>query len=618
MLKKNVLVPLLIIIAVGFVLRIYRLEAVPLRGDEAFTIQNWMSRPLSDSLVSIATIEPHPFLNYVLFRIWALLAGTSVFSARFLPALVNLLGIPSVYAFGKRLFNKRIGLVSALLWAFHPFLIWHSQDARNYAIWSALSVLALWLGLRALEVNQRKDWWLYLFSALLSVNIFYFDWLTLVGFVFYAVYRYWKDWSRLGRLVGVVAVVFFSSFLSFVALQGNLIVSGEYGGTTGARFNGSELLTSFLPVLLWGESLPQSLSVVLAIAALVVLFMALFLAYRNALARLLLLVLVGFVPLLLLSFISFCFDVFAPRYVLSVVPAFIVLSAFVIARLLSFRSITGVALVVVWFGIMFFSLFNLFFVHDYAKSKNWPTVTDYLESRISADDLVIQLSVDPAFGYYYNGAARDIGLPAKPEQPTDDIIQELQTASNQYHSLWLVGQTFPDWPNYGVVEKWLQDHMQLVRNMDLSDLRVQQYMRWQVDNTPSNPLATFDQIAELSYAQVWLPPEPTGEITIWLYWRPLSRTQTPYKVFVHLEGGVNPDTGTPLWSQDDHYPQNDRISTTNWTPRVIYRDIYVLPIRNIPNGEYDLLIGWYNPNTGGRLLLPSGKDSHLLQTIKLP
>ncbi len=38
----------------------------------------------------------------------------------------------------------------------------------------------------------------------------------------------------------------------------------------------------------------------------------------------------------------------------------------------------------------------------------------------------------------------------------------------------------------------------------------------------------------------------------------------PLKVFAHLEGTVNPRPGSPLWTQDDHFPQDGRVSTTNW------------------------------------------------------
>src|SRR3954467_2083382 len=99
------------IIIVGFFLRLFHLTTVPLRGDEAFSVQYWAGQPLSVSLAKTATIEPHPLLTYALFRGWGLLAGTSELAMRMMPVLVGLLGIPAIFAVGKRLGNKRIGLL---------------------------------------------------------------------------------------------------------------------------------------------------------------------------------------------------------------------------------------------------------------------------------------------------------------------------------------------------------------------------------------------------------------------------------------------------------------------------------------------------------------------------
>src|ERR1044071_366098 len=151
------MLPIMIaIIMLGFFLRLFHLTSVPLRGDEAFSVQYWAGQPLSVSLAKTATIEPHPVLTYALFRGWGLVAGYSELAMRMLPALVGLLGIPAIYAVGKRLGNRQIGLVAALLFALHPFEIWHAQDARNYAIWAGMSLVALWLGLRALDKQRDR------------------------------------------------------------------------------------------------------------------------------------------------------------------------------------------------------------------------------------------------------------------------------------------------------------------------------------------------------------------------------------------------------------------------------------------------------------------------------
>src|SRR6185369_14271755 len=92
---------------------------------------------------------------------------------RILPALIGLLGIPAIYAVGKHLGSRQIGLIAAFLFALHPFEIWHAQDARNYAIWAGVSLIALWLGLRALDKLTRRDWLLYTLVASLAANIFY-------------------------------------------------------------------------------------------------------------------------------------------------------------------------------------------------------------------------------------------------------------------------------------------------------------------------------------------------------------------------------------------------------------------------------------------------------------
>ena len=48
------------LLGVAFALRLYRLDAVPLRGDEAFAVRYWAAPPLT-VLRDLADWEPHPF-----------------------------------------------------------------------------------------------------------------------------------------------------------------------------------------------------------------------------------------------------------------------------------------------------------------------------------------------------------------------------------------------------------------------------------------------------------------------------------------------------------------------------------------------------------------------------
>jgi uncharacterized membrane protein len=135
---------LLTLILIGFALRLYRLDASPFRGDEAFTAQYW-TLPLDQSLTQIATIEPHPALTYASYYLWGTVVGTDEFPLRMFPALVSLLALPALYGIGRHIGGRWAGLLAAFLWLLQPYALWHAQDARNYALWSGLSAVSLWL-----------------------------------------------------------------------------------------------------------------------------------------------------------------------------------------------------------------------------------------------------------------------------------------------------------------------------------------------------------------------------------------------------------------------------------------------------------------------------------------
>jgi hypothetical protein len=93
-------------------------------------------------------------------------------------------------------------------------------------------------------------------------------------------------------------------------------------------------------------------------------------------------------------------------------------------------------------------------------------------------------------------------------------------------------------------------------------------------------------------------------------------------VFVHLLGPAHPD-GSPLWAQDDHPPQNGRISAKTWDTSIPFRDVYrrVLPA-DAPPGSYTITTGWYDPS-GNRLSVESSlpqpeDDAASVLTFTLP
>jgi hypothetical protein len=86
------------------------------------------------------------------------------------------------------------------------------------------------------------------------------------------------------------------------------------------------------------------------------------------------------------------------------------------------------------------------------------------------------------------------------------------------------------------------------------------------------------------------------ELAVSLFWQALSAMGSRRKIFLHL---VGPGGTGDLQAQSDLYP---RLPSTSWLPGEYLSDevSLVLP-KNLLEGEYDLLLGWYDEATGERL-----------------
>ncbi len=598
---------------VAFLIRLYRLDVVPFRGDEAFAVQNWSGLPLAVSLNRIATIEPHPVLTYVIFRGWGLLAGSSEFAARLLPVLFGVLGVPVIYRVGRLLGgHASVGVVAGGLWSLHAYAVWHAQDARNYAIWVTLSLVALWFGLRAVRRSDFGSWVLYGAACTVAVNVFYLEALFLLGFGFWVVVVHRQRTKAVAWGLSQV-VPFLTVVLSFLLLQWSVVSSGQYGGTVGASWSVADLIAQFLPVLTFGNTFAVSSVGAGVLFAAFFVMIALLLYSRESSVFLLLVQIV--VPVLLLALLSLRLNVFASKYVFPASVYIVLLLALFVVRV----RWLGLISVNIWVLLSVVSLGQMWFSSDYTKSPDWPAIAAYLRQHVTCQDLVIQLSADAAFGYYYDACAPDIALPSSPQQSSQAIAATLSDAAINHTSLWIAGRTFADWPNAGVVESWLDNHLQRVRGTQINGLLVEQFMPWKVqlsELSPEQPVS-YGGFVQMIDWRVW-SPEPDEQMFVWLYWRPVSTVSVPYKVFVHLEGDTNPSTGTPLWSQHDQYPQNDRISTQDWMPAAIYRDVYVLPLQAVAPGNYQINVGWYDPATLQRVLTDEQRDSYTIARLQLP
>ena len=129
--------------------------------------------------------------------------------------------------------------------------------------------------------------------------------------------------------------------------------------------------------------------------------------------------------------------------------------------------------------------------------------------------------------------------------------------------------------------------------------------------TPAS--ATFGPLARLEGYLLKGDRQPGGELVVTLFWRALQPSATSYTVFTQLLG---PDG--QLYGQHDSPPGYGTLPTTRWQPHQLIPDEHRFAIASqAPPGDYQLLVGFYDPQTGQRLPLEQSSRDFFAIPISL-
>jgi mannosyltransferase len=310
--SRFLLADISIVGAVALALGLLYLARPSLWVDESFT-----ARAMGDSYVSLMTDQYH-WLYYTLMKPWTALAGTSEWSLRAPSVVGTVLACALLVVLGRRVFDRRVALVSGLLLAASPFVVKWSQQARGYTFLMALAVLATLLLLRAIDCDTRGAWALY--GLALAVLIV---WHPVGGFLVVPSHLALAYQHR-SRLLphGLLAAV----IVCALALP--------WAGQIGLRSTGEKASINWLDApspatavhALLEVSGTSGLGLVLAVAGLVVLWR---LRSRGTFAWL---ATWAFAPFAVSLVVSTVKPIFLDRYLLVATPAFALLAGFAVTQ----------------------------------------------------------------------------------------------------------------------------------------------------------------------------------------------------------------------------------------------------------------------------------------------
>ncbi len=222
---------LLLIVAIAALVRCTTLSFQSLWLDEVYTLTE-AGRPWGDLFLALF-LPQQAYPLYILgMRLWSGLLGTGEVALRLPAALAGLATVPLLYLLGRRLFDRRTGLLAALLMALSPPAVWYSQEARPYAFVLLLSTLAWLLLWEADERPARRTWWaLGLVALLFLLTHRLAAVLSLVGQLLYLTYRaYGGRFARHRRLlVGLLLLILLAAVVGLWFALGATGAERQFG-----------------------------------------------------------------------------------------------------------------------------------------------------------------------------------------------------------------------------------------------------------------------------------------------------------------------------------------------------------------------------------------------------
>jgi uncharacterized membrane protein len=155
--RSDVAIVLLLMVT-GLVLRSMATRSIWL--DEAISIHQ-AQLPFAEMLGRLAANDVHPPLHHAVLWATVRLLGTSELAVRVPSIIAGTVLIPILYGAGRDLYDRRVGLVAAALGTVAPIAIWYSQEARMYAIFMVLSLIAVWAQVCMLRNGGPGSWAVY-------------------------------------------------------------------------------------------------------------------------------------------------------------------------------------------------------------------------------------------------------------------------------------------------------------------------------------------------------------------------------------------------------------------------------------------------------------------------
>ena len=384
------------VLLLAFAFGAHGLNAHPIWTDELYAISNMggFDPPYSPAQIidSIAEYSPdHVPFFFLLGAGWAQLVGWSQYALRLFSALTGVLMIAWLYRLGGDVFNRRTGLLAALLMGTSAYIILYFHNFRMYPMLLMFAAMHTWFYWRLAHGYRvtRLTWCLFAATAaaLVYTHMFSIVWLAGLGFYHLVFVSKRRRWFHIMLGWGISALCFLP-YLP-VLISGVQLASEKFNVTSAAASPG-ELIPSFFYLLGNGS------------AALFVLLAGLlaFVFWRRreaAVIKFMLLPLTMMTLIILANELIGLIPLNRMRYFLILWIPFVLLFAYGLGMMPRWRWVTALCLLL-W-GIAGAQFYRSDEILDYvggmANARKYPPLQDYvyhLQGKVRPEDYLLGYS----------------------------------------------------------------------------------------------------------------------------------------------------------------------------------------------------------------------------------
>jgi len=154
----------------------------------------------------------------MLLGLWIRVFGDTEAATHVLSLCFALASIPVAYLAARSIFDRRTGIVCAVLVATVPYLTYYAQETRMYAYESFLSVVAIWAYVNGVMRGRHR--WLVLLVPTLALQVYGHNWaLFFCGGLAVATVLYARDQLKAFALAAAAVALLYLPWLPTLLSQ---------------------------------------------------------------------------------------------------------------------------------------------------------------------------------------------------------------------------------------------------------------------------------------------------------------------------------------------------------------------------------------------------------------